>query len=84
MIANPRGRLVQTAQGAIVRSALVGRPDPWQNRAVEPRTAILAAPAEEWADVQRWNLRAQALAELRALSEREGLEGTSARTIVLP
>ena len=84
MIANPRARLVQTAQEAIVRSALVGRPEPWQNRAVEPRTAILVAAADEWADVQRWNLRAQALAELRALSEREGLEGTSARTIVLP
>lgn len=52
--------------------------------AVESRTAILMAPADEWADVERWNLRAQALVELRALSEREGLEVTSARTIVLP
>jgi uncharacterized protein YjiS (DUF1127 family) len=51
---------------------------------MEPRTAILAAPADEWSEFQHWNLRAQALAELRALSEREVLEGTSARTIVLP
>lgn len=51
---------------------------------MEPRTAILTAPADEWAEVQRWSLRAQALAELRALNEGGASEGASARTIVLP
>ncbi|MGH3926231.1 MAG: hypothetical protein ACRDTT_25770 [Pseudonocardiaceae bacterium] len=53
---------------------------------MEPRTAIVAAPADEWAEVQRSSLRAQALAELRTLSEREVPDAQRAapRTIVLP
>ena len=58
---------------------------------MEPRTAILNAPAENWAEVERWSLRAQAMAELRALSwhdqEREApVAGSHVRgsAIVLP
>ena len=57
---------------------------------MEPRTAVLNAPAGDWAEVERWSLRAQALAELRALSwhdqEREAAVAGShvRRAIVLP
>jgi hypothetical protein len=53
---------------------------------MEPRAAILDAPAEDWAEVERWSLRAQALAELRALSDLDApnAEGPTRRTIRLP
>jgi hypothetical protein len=51
---------------------------------VEPRTVTMTAPKDDWAEVQRWSLRAQALAELRALSESDAPERASARTVVLP
>jgi hypothetical protein len=57
---------------------------------MESRTATLDVPAEDWAEVERWSLRAQALAELRALSWRDlepGAAGAGShlpRAIVLP
>jgi len=55
---------------------------------MESRTAMLDVPAEDWAEVERWSLRAQALAELRELSDREpGAAGVGShlpRAIVLP
>jgi hypothetical protein len=57
---------------------------------MESRTATLDVPAEDWAEVERWSLRAQALAELRALSWRDlepGAAGVGShlpRAIVLP
>jgi len=57
---------------------------------MESRTATLDVPAEDWAEFERWSLRAQALAELRALSWRDQEPGAAGagshfrRTIVLP
>lgn len=53
---------------------------------MEPRTTLLEAPAEDWAEVERWSLRAQAMAELRALSELDAPDGQgfTGRTILLP
>jgi hypothetical protein len=47
------------------------------------RTAALEAPVDEWAEVESWSLRAQALAELRALSQRDAPHGPT-RTIRIP
>lgn len=43
---------------------------------------VLTAP--EWAELERLSLRAQALAELRALSERDLLREALIRSIRLP
>jgi hypothetical protein len=51
---------------------------------MEPRTAILAAPSDDWAEVERWSLRAQALAELRALSDPPEGYGPAQRVIRIP
>ena len=53
---------------------------------MESAAATLTIPPDDWGEVERWSLRAQALAELRALSEREptGSRGAPVRSIRLP
>jgi hypothetical protein len=51
---------------------------------VKPTPLALVAPPDDWAQVERWSVRAQALAELRALSERETTPEATVRSIRLP
>jgi hypothetical protein len=51
---------------------------------MESRRTTLDAPAEDWAEVERWSLRAQALAELRTLSDPPEDHGPAERVIRIP
>ena len=57
---------------------------------MEAQVTTFFAPADRWSDLERWSLRAQALAEIGALSRRDHERELAAepprisQTIVLP